>query len=274
MKFCLAKNIPGGSIRRNYTNQLQIGALDSLFFNTSGGSDAYKPDEYLNVWIADLGQGITGFASYPGQTALNKQGVVIQPDFFGINNSDDKYGLGRVLTHEMGHYFGLNHLWGEKGGCEEDDSIEDTPLQAGPYEDCPSYPQSSCGTSDMFMNFMDYVDDQCMIFFTHGQIDRMRETIALYRPRLDHSTSKCQPISVDESFTFDIFPTLASNFLTIKNLGTLPHLCRLELMDIQGKTLFRETVLIGDKWNIDTSKLSPGTYLLRVDSQTARFVIM
>ena len=75
---------------------------------------------------------------------------------------------GKTLIHEIGHYLGLSHMWHE-GACV-DDKVEDTPIQATSYLGCPEFPSRSCGSVDMNMNFMDYVNDECMHMFTEGQM--------------------------------------------------------------------------------------------------------
>ncbi len=82
--------------------------------------------------------------------------------------------FGRTATHEIGHWLGLYHIFGADGNCEEGDGIDDTPPQFSQYQGKPIHPQSSCGSNDMFMNFMDYVDDDAMHMFTKGQRDKMR----------------------------------------------------------------------------------------------------
>ncbi len=89
---------------------------------------------------------------------------------------ESAYGLGRTLTHEMGHYLGLNHIWGRSEACNSDDGIADTPLTSEAHYGCLSEAKS-CGSPDMVMNFMDYSDDSCMYMFTKGQCHYMRQYV-------------------------------------------------------------------------------------------------
>merc|ERR1712176_667406 len=87
------------------------------------------------------------------------------------------WNLGRTLTHETGHYFNLQHIWGDQRGgtCDDNDGVDDTPNQFGTHYGCPAYntdQTTSCGSNDMFMDFMDYVDDACFSLFTKGQLER------------------------------------------------------------------------------------------------------
>jgi hypothetical protein len=79
------------------------------------------------------------------------------------------------LTHEVGHYFYLDHIWGN--GCNSDDEVSDTPDQSSDYDGCPSLGASSCGSTDMHMNYMDYTNDVCMYMFSAGQSVRMENYI-------------------------------------------------------------------------------------------------
>jgi len=153
-----------------------------LYFTSQGGQDAWPNDKYLNIWIADLsdikgGLWMGGYAHLPGCDP-RMDGVVIDPRVFGtLPPLKAPYTLGRTATHEIGHWLNLHHVSGKEGSCndgEDGDYVDDTPLQCKQYRGKPSYPQYSCGTSDMFMNFMDRVDDQAMYMFTKGQKQRMR----------------------------------------------------------------------------------------------------
>ena len=90
------------------------------------------------------------------------------------------------MTHEMGHFFGLIHIWGgpSEHDCADSDEVDDTPNQEGPYFDCPSGMQMSCGVSNMYQDFMDLTDDRCLATFTTGQAERMHATINAFYPDL------------------------------------------------------------------------------------------
>lgn len=199
IRFCLAsitpENEPTNGIIRKRTTIPEIGLSEILYESNAGGSDAWDTDKYLNIWVADTGKLIAGFGTYPNQTPPEKTGVVIHSKYFGRNNHP-KFGLGRTLVHEVGHYLGLNHLWGDDSDCATDDDVEDTPPQLKAYRGCPNPPQSGCSPSEMFMNFMDYVDDGCMYFFSKGQSDRMLATINSFRHRLIDSKLLVLPILI------------------------------------------------------------------------------
>jgi len=156
---------------------------------------SYWPsDQYLNVWVANMTDNTIGFSQFPtsniltgleeGSDVAETDGVVIDYKEFGRGGNANRRSRGRTLTHEVGHFLGLKHIWGDDdGGCSGEDYVTDTPPQGNSHNTCPGYPSGSCGnTSDMFMNFMDYTPDTCMNIFTTGQKTRMR-TILENSPR-------------------------------------------------------------------------------------------
>ncbi|MCH3881405.1 MULTISPECIES: zinc metalloprotease [Tenacibaculum] len=135
------------------------------------------PETHLNIWVAEIGGGILGYAQFPGGN-LATDGVVCAPQYFGTTGYvSAPFDGGRTMTHEVGHYLNLRHIWGD-GRCKQDDFVADTPSSDGPNYGCPSYPTVNCRTNDMTMNYMDYTDDSCMSLFTVGQKDRMRSIFA------------------------------------------------------------------------------------------------
>lgn len=122
-----------------------------------------------------------GYARFPG-CAPGIDGVVITYTAFGnTGTANAPFDLGRTATHEIGHWLNLRHIWGDQAGCTTDDDVADTPLQDNMHYGCPTFPQISCNNGpngDMFMNYMDYVDDACMYMFTAGQSVRMDACLA------------------------------------------------------------------------------------------------
>ncbi len=77
----------------------------------------------------------------------------------------------------------IPHIWGENRipGCGDTDLVDDTPNQFDKNFGRPEFPHVSCHNGphgDMFINYMDYVDDDAMFMFTHGQVMRMQATLA------------------------------------------------------------------------------------------------
>lgn len=149
-----------------------------------GTNDAVKsayppvtPSTHLNIWVCNIGGGILGYAQFPGGNP-DTDGVVVSPQYFGTTGYvSAPFDGGRTLTHEVGHYLNLRHIWGD-GRCNRDDFVADTPKSDRPNYGCPTYPTSHCRSNDMTMNYMDYVNDDCMYMFTEGQKARMRALFA------------------------------------------------------------------------------------------------
>ena len=153
-------------------------------------AQSYWPSEnYFNIWVCNLSN-LLGYAQFPVSNLEGLEeyqdeiaitdGVVISYDAFG-SIDDGNFNLltgfnkGRTLTHETGHFFGLRHIWGDTNSCTTTtDYVEDTPKQNDETTGCPGHPQTSCSSTKMFQNFMDYTHDPCMNIFTQGQIERMQ----------------------------------------------------------------------------------------------------
>ncbi|CAM1350596.1 zinc metalloprotease [Tenacibaculum insulae] len=135
------------------------------------------PSTHLNIWVANIGGGILGYAQFPGGSSAT-DGVVCSPQYFGTTGYvSAPFNGGRTMTHEIGHYLNLRHIWGD-GRCRQDDFVADTPSSDAPNYGCPSYPTVNCKSNDMTMNYMDYTDDACMSMFSEGQKSRMRAIFA------------------------------------------------------------------------------------------------
>lgn len=167
----------------------------------------WSPDDYINIYVAPLSNPYIGYAQFPetdklagldqGLSVAQTDGVVIDYRYFGQGGSAVSGSRGRTATHELGHYFGLRHIWGD-GDCDRDDYVEDTPPADGEHTGCPTDNPQSCGTPDMYQNYMDYTDDRCMSLFTQGQAERM-EVVLQHSPRrrsLQTSFAKEEPVVV------------------------------------------------------------------------------
>jgi hypothetical protein len=181
LRFKLAKVV------RRRTTRSSFPTDDSVKRASSGGIAPFEPESHLNLWVCALGGGVLGYAQFPGGPA-STDGVVVDYRAFGTRGTAQKpFNLGRTATHEVGHYFNLRHIWGDTEDCSGTDSVADTPNAAGPNYGTPSFPSISCGNGpngDMFMNYMDYVDDAAMFMFTAQQVVRMRTALEAARPDL------------------------------------------------------------------------------------------
>lgn len=198
IEFQLARRTPEGlpttGITRRATNIVRFTMdSDNVKFSNTGGTGIWNRDQYLNIWVCNLEQDYLGYAQYPGGRA-DTDGIVISYRSFGTEGTAQfPYNLGRTLTHETGHWFNLMHTWGDEDICGATDYVADTPDQELPYYHCPSFPQESCDSEDMFMNYMDYTDDRCMNIFTTGQANRMQATLNGFRAPLKSSPALQAP---------------------------------------------------------------------------------
>ena len=199
LEFCLSTVDPNGSATNGVT-RTSVSAnfsVENNYYNSNqGGVPAWNRDKYLNIWVGDIGGGTLGFAYLPGGApSAAEDGVVIDYRCFGTTGTAgtggfDDFNLGRTATHEVGHFFNLEHIWGG-GGCNQDDFVADTPLQNGESTGCPSFPLTdncTSGNGIMFQNYMDYSDDICMALFTMGQKTRILAAINGTRSGLLTST--------------------------------------------------------------------------------------
>jgi hypothetical protein len=234
MQFCLAKRTPGGQLtngierRASSTGSNALLASDPIKFTASGGLDVWDPNSYLNLWVGvDVsGEGILGYAQFPGTTPANEDGVFLNIEAFGSSAcyTIPVYNKGRTGTHEVGHYFGLFHIWGDEAGCTGDDfarlstagssvvlpanlanapgegntplDIGDTPNQAGATTSCPSGTStdacSPLAPGKLYQDYMDYTQDACYSMFTKKQVERMEWVVNNARTGLITSLG-CQP---------------------------------------------------------------------------------
>ncbi|MGN7757223.1 M43 family zinc metalloprotease [Chryseobacterium sp. 22532] len=186
----LFKPVKAGNIKIRFTVvdfkrrkvPAQIWQADKDLMKTEQyGIAATNPNKYLNIWVVDnLDQSSTGYSSLPFEHGRWYDGVVIRAVNFGVTNKNAMYGLGRTAVHEVGHYLGLKHIWGDTA-CGTD-NINDTPQQKNAIYGNPNFPfYTLCGGTRrvaMTMNFMNYVDDRSMYMFTRDQGNRMEYVVS------------------------------------------------------------------------------------------------
>ena len=156
-------------------------------------STSWDPNKYFNIWVLEFNSAdrLLGYAQFPSQSNLpgiptsgpaSTDGVVVNYRSFGNAEKGNfptmqaPYNLGRTLTHEVGHWLGLRHIWGD-ANCG-DDFCGDTPPQASESRGC-QVGRVSCGTTNMVQNYMDYSDDGCFNIFTNDQKARIRAVMEI-----------------------------------------------------------------------------------------------
>lgn len=189
LEFVLAKQDPSGLPTDGITRTAgPKSSYDPNFDATIIGQVIqWDPNEYMNMYVTTLLSPYIGYSSFPisdlpglseSPTSSITDGVVIDYRYFGMGGNAVSASKGRTATHEVGHFFGLRHIWGD-GGCGVDDFVEDTPEQDNSNSICsPNATRFSCNSNDMIQNFMDYTPDACMNLFTKGQVERFEAVLA------------------------------------------------------------------------------------------------
>lgn len=206
IEFCPAYTDPQGlvmaerGITRHSLADLGLTELTNGFGtinNVIKRNTIWDPQRYFNIWVVPGISGgssgiILGYATFPAGSGLPGLGGGTSPLNDGIVVITSNFGGeaigGRTATHEVGHWLGLRHIWGD-GPCGTDDYCADTPESDDSNFGC-AVNHVSCGTVDMVANYMDYSDDQCQNIFTQDQRTRMRTALrnAVRRSELLTST--------------------------------------------------------------------------------------
>lgn len=286
VEFCLASIDPQGNptdgITRTSTTGGQIFGYfsplgDDAKFDSLGGKDAWPTDQYLNLWVCELFPGLLGYAQFPGGAAAT-DGVVVTYTAFGNTGTVTAPSLlGRTATHEVGHWMGLYHIWGDDQDCTGSDSIPDTPnADQASASDC-NVTLNSCSNedpfwgindpNDMVQNYMDYSHDSCMNMFTLGQKARMHSFLYTDSARfaLFSSPGGCNGVGIQEaSFGqyFSVYPNPTNGIVNVNYFGSWNPTMSIEVLDITGKTVAAFTTT-AYTYTVDLSSLPAGVYTMK-----------
>ena len=224
IEFVLAKVDPNGN-PTNGIDRVNMGqpSWDELGIETTvKPATIWDPNLYLNMWSIEFTRtDLLGYAQFPNDSSLlglddlngaaNTDGVVSSYDVFGSSDFGSSfllaapYNKGRTMSHEVGHFLGLRHIWGDGTGkestnkpdCTATDYCADTPQVGWEHYDCKTI-YDTCPTepgNDMPENYMDYTTDACMNIFTQNQKDRINTVMANSPRRASLKTStKGNPI--------------------------------------------------------------------------------
>lgn len=305
IEFFLATEDPDGNpttgVTRTYTDTAFFSVLDFgsaqngadyVKKTATGGIDAWDTDKYLNLWVCNLKDPnsflglVLGFA-YPPDNAPNwpaeafpvdstLHGVVIHYEVFGRNNPRatgdlDLANKGRTTVHEVGHYLGLRHIWGDGPlsiiipDCSVDDGIADTPNSGNNSQ------ATGCDTTkntctegnpdlpDMFENYMDYSREECQNVFTQGQVAIMRSTLATSRKELPYFPPATGMTNVKNTLAMQLYPNPADGLLHLA-FSEGESVLLIAVNDLVGKTWITMTPEKTNKLTLDLHMLPAGAY--------------
>ncbi|GAB3767563.1 hypothetical protein GCM10028818_00600 [Spirosoma horti] len=252
---------------------------------------AYWPsDRYLNIWVTKIDTYI-GYTQFPTAadtlkglpTSSNEftDGTIIDYRYFGRRigtvNPSSLYALGRTATHEIGHWLGLIHTWGDGNGCAED-YVADTP----PTEDRSEVSKllncnqtySTCfngqRTRDLIEDYMNYWPDACMNLFTAGQVARMRLVMTLSPRRAQLLKSVSSPLVETEALTVNLYPNPATSDpsvdVQLKGFQTFS----VDLLDATGRQVrtYSYTNSPSTRVSLSVQGLMSGVYIVRVKTSS------
>ena len=224
IRFCLAQRDPLGNATTGVvhysTTVSTFGTNDNVKNSATGGATAWDVTKYVNIWVCDMGTSLLGYGEFPTGSLSNTWGLVLNYRYTGSGGSAQApFNLGRTGTHEFGHCFNLFHIWGDdNGACSGSDQCADTPNQANASGG--TFPQGSiqtdaCATASpgyMWMNYMDYTDDNAMYMFTAGQVARMEAVVNTAPWNILASSNGCSPVTaLDASILNIISPVNGSS---------------------------------------------------------------
>lgn len=310
IEFYLATKDPGGAPTSGITRtptaidgfgdlSLVTGmdSLERIKHTSQGGFDGWPANRYLNIWVADMSIDLGGtsfiavlgyatpplnplppnWGTDPSELMGMKDGVVLQYQCLGGSKNPGVAEVapmstsGRTAVHEVGHYLGLRHIWGDPAdttvACTPagSDGINDTPDQAEQSSGQPSPLQNTCHENDpgdlpdLWENYMDYSDDEYVVMFTQGQVNLMRQILGNQRQDLVNQNNTGFSDKDQQRNAVKVYPQPATQRLQLAFEGKVDQVV---LTDVLGKMV--KTVR-GSK-TIDVSNLPSGVYFLKLQS--------
>ena len=186
---------------------------------------------------------------------------------------DQTVAKGRSAVHEIGHFLGLRHIWGD-GDCTEDDGIDDTPDAADASQQTCNLNSNTCVETpfdfpDMIENYMDYSDDRCQNMFTKQQIDIMRYILRTSRAGIVAETVIQYPASIAEiqnRLSAKVYPNPANNAVTIELNENQTEGATYSLYNFFGQKIFNSGAILSRTTVLNLSEFANGIYTLKIKS--------
>jgi hypothetical protein len=287
IEFFLASIDPSGNpssgIKRIYSPKTSFNIVNDNDRQTMSNLSYWDSNKYLNIWVAPLSSGYIGYGEFPYSESVegldldsdeSLDGVFIDYTVFGRKIGTNKSGLysfGRTVTHEIGHWMGLYHTWGDQR-CGTD-YVADTPVTTTSNSSafCRDVFSTCTGTRtrNMIENYMDYSPDSCMNIFTQGQKQRMRAALDLSKRRkrvLNYAKFQLPPSTTLQVNFENPLPISSSQFQVL-----LPDFqdFNLVIRDVFGREVYNQSYIDLPSTIITLSKgnITPGVYILSVTSK-------
>lgn len=279
--FCMATKDPSGNVTSGVIRKPVAQSFnfdDDYFDGSAGGDDAWDTTKYLNIWVgAFTDPELLGWAYPPQAAGYADDGLCITYLAFGTTGTaSPPYNKGRTATHEIGHYFGLNHIWGKTnnypvtcGSAINNDGCADTPATKQPYGGSPTFPNNNpayictpTAVGAMFMNYMDYVNDAAMAMFTNDQKTIAQNALMGPRASLLNSNA-CSFLSVNEvekANSINLFPNPTTQYISIAS--PLAPINEVEIFNAEGR-LVKKAFIKNETDKIDVKDFVNGVYYVR-----------
>ncbi len=274
----------------------------TLKSTAAGGSDAWDTERYLNIWVCNVsgGLGVLGYAYPPANLAnwpaganasqASYEGVVIHYPAFQPNTTYSVQGenidiQGRTAVHEVGHFLGLPHIWGNSilaslgiADCDGDDGIADTPVQGlGSNFQC-DVTQNTCDEGagdlpDMFENYMDYAQESCQVAFTQGQIDLMRSVLEGPRSGL----IGLSPVSTNDidviASGVELYPNPTTGLITLAIANEDSDVLNIQVRNAVGQVVKQldQVDYASAELSLDLGEFSEGVYFVEISNGKSAF---
>jgi Pregnancy-associated plasma protein-A/Secretion system C-terminal sorting domain len=200
--------------------------------------------------------------------------VVINYDAFGSGTGcagyapSGSYNLGRTLSHELGHFFNLDHTFGTDQCLPSNtDEIIDTPQCLGSGGCPPTGSVAGCvaGEKSLTMNYMDYTDDACMYMFTANQATRMR---AYYNAVASQFATNVLSNEKFEFKDFTLFPNPNNGSFKISFKPETNDEINIQVLDISGRNIYTKSYQnlgVFDQ-ELQLNTISSGIYLVTIQN--------
>lgn len=290
IEFFLATYDPDGKpttgIVRVYHPQSEYDIIDDREFLSS--LSYWDSNKYLNIWVTAFKDDYLGYGEFPGGAGIDglesedayekTDGIFVDYSVFGREigtNTSGLYRFGRTTTHEVGHWLGLIHTWGDEF-CGTD-YVSDTPQITGSFNGstCRNVFSTCEGTRvrNMIENYMDYSPDECMNIFTVEQSKRIRAILEISKRRKRMVNYAKFQLPPSDKLNVNIRPNPAST-KDFKVQVLLPDFqdFNIELYDNLGRKVHEESFkdLPSTVVTLKTQSIQAGIYYLNVYSKSEK----